>query len=271
MDGSPSTNHPTREPDSRPASRKVRLAEGGDLFKLSIELREMIYEHYFSQEGQQTSSCIPWGQKYISSTLPPKLPLLRASKLLRADALPSFYKCHTFRIQHHYQQYSDVDKLSNFMTGGIQPMRRVEMLNPFYIEGNWLKPMLGRYLQGFLDLFPKLRLLILNLVLDRRPGEEGVSSTSERIHPVFLRLLAQLLERLDCLEIALLHLKDDSRKGLDVLQELAPRERWIEGFVGDVSETDGLYKRTAWKLECSTLTKALENRASGMVNHAEEV
>lgn len=229
---------------------KVTAAEGGDLFKLAPELREMIYEHYFIQERQETSpSSSLTGES--GSTLQLKTPLLRATKLLRADALPSFYKCHTFRIRFPYHRLMNHEKLQSFMASGIHPMRRVDLLNHIYVDNTSATPFIVPYLQGFISLFPNLRLLILHFYRMGRPADQ--------LNLVTFGLLAQLSERLDRLEIVLYHHKDNSRKYLDALQLLAPRSRWIQESLEDAEGSDGEWKRVVWALNRSATPKPSES------------
>lgn len=262
MDDSQSVNHHTRELRSPLASGKAKLAEGGDLFKISLELREMIYEHYFSQEQPHTSPGSLSREK-IRSTLSLKLPLLRTSKLVRVDALPTFYKCHVLCIRPHYHWFPDRAGLSSFITSGIQPMRKIELLNIEHIRGNRLKPLITIYLQRFLDLFPELRHLVLHFSCRPRARE---STTSAQFHPMTLALLVQLVERLDRLEIVFHHLRDDIEKGLDALQALAPRSRWSEGSSEIEGDEYRTFTRVIWALQCSTTPKAPEDQASGSDN-----
>ena len=260
MDDPPSMNGHTREIDSPPASGEVKLAEGDNLLKLSLELREMIYQHYFSQEGQQTAPGDQSTEEY-RSTFQLKMPLLRANKLVRADALPSIYGYHIFRIRHTFPGFWDHNKLPSLMTSGIQPLRRIELLTRDYIDNTVLKPLVVPYLQDFLDLFPKLRLLILHFYYSAWPACH--------VNLEISRLLNQLLERLGRLEIVLCYHKDDCQKGLDVLQELAPRARWIEGPSEHGGRMDGRYRKAVWALERSMIPKAPEIQTSGIKDHPE--
>lgn len=250
MSNSTSQHHRPGKKSPRSTFGKVTTTEGGNLFKLALELREMIYEYHFSQERQQTSPASLWmGES--RSTLLLKLPLLRTSKVVRADALPSFYKCHTFRIQHPANCWAlNCAMISHFMTSGIQPMRRVELLTPCdEIEVTIHAPQVGPYLQGFLDLFPQLRLLILHFFDNKAPVQQKFNSSKHgKFDPFTLKLLKQLSKRLDRLEMVLYHPMEDTQKCLNSLKVLAPKSRWIQESSGDAGGLKEGSRRTVWSL-----------------------
>ena len=264
MDESHSTSHPTQGSNSPPALGEVKLAEGGDLFKLPHELREMIYEYYFSDEHQEPSPASPSTEE-DRSTLRLKLPLLQANKLIQADALPSFYKFHIFRIRFPYRRLTNHDKLQSFLASDVRQIKRIEVLNWIDVdddETSTASSMVPDF-QGFIDVFPNLRLLILHFVHSGQPVR--------RLYLETFRLLAQIWERLDYMEIFMFQYKDDSEKTLDILQVIAPRSRWIEACSEDASEEGSDWKRVLWTLDCSATSKAPESRASGIEDHSEEV
>ena len=261
--GLPIPDHHSRADHPLLSPREVEVAQGGgDLFKFALELREMMYEHYFSQERQQKSPADLSTGEY-RSPLQLKMPLLRANKLVRADALPSFYKCHVLGIRHHYHRFPDHRKLSSFMTSGSQPMRKVELQSGDYIDNTLLRTFTVPYLQGFLDFFPKLQLLILHFYYSTWPAGQ--------LNLMTLSLLAELLERLDYLKIVLYYHKDDSSKGLDALQVLAPRARWIEESPRDEGGMDSRYRKIVWALHRCTIPETPGDYASGIKDESEEV
>lgn len=210
---------------------------GFNLFSLPPELRALVYRHYFSYEELVLD---PYYRFFNIGprTLVFKMPLLRANSFVLAEALPAFYRYYLFRVQFPKPKNLEFPPHSpppirrsediRSLTPVLPLLTRIELVEPAPIQTNQLRFLMNGldnttmtpHLQCLHDYCPKLRFLRLTILLLDPFSRVDYDS------PTF-RLLAQLVKRLDHLEIIFV-VKTD-HKLLDICESIAPRGCWIRG------------------------------------------
>ena len=239
------------------------------LFVLPTEIRAFVYEHYFSDEELQLNPYVRITE-IGPHTLILKKPLLQSSRVILTEALPVFYRYYLFRIQipalrsvkfppecpPQVRRSEDI----RYLTPVLPLITRLELVETYSLRSyparsyNW-DTKVAPYLQCLYDHCLLLRFLRLNILLGpkwllphlRSSYKRGLCTSSS------FSLLAQLLQRLESLQIIFVHLEDD--KVAKLCESIAPKACWIQDASMEVHE--GERRTSVWSFHHST--KVLEN------------
>ena len=223
-------------------------------FKLPPELRTLVYKHYFSYEELPLDPYLRFPYKG-----PPDLvlkgSLLRSSTVILNEALPVFYQYYLFRIQ-----VPDVGSLKfpppsppqirrsediRYLTPVLPLINRLELVEPRVdlLNGSWDMTM-APYLRCLLDYCTSLRFLRFHIFLEPVIIRQAPTFQAH-VHSKTFRLLAQLIKRLDRLEM--IFVRTAYCNVSDLCKDIAPETCWTqEAFI----EVPGSKLQTSfWSLD----------------------
>ena len=235
-----------------------------NLFGLPPELRLMIYTHYLSREEVPLKASIWFSMpSTYRSHLVKKLPLLRTSSVVLAEALTIFYQSYCFWIRVPRLSYVPfppltLEKIPNSedisqLTLVLSRITKVRLIDTFPARrSNWDENF-PPCVQCLLDQCPQLRLLRLD-ILEHPSNFRNIFGKLYRL-PKTASLLAELWKRLDRLEVSVVHCghtsedtgHGDASEGFREL--IAPKSCWIRQCSVELrgyscSRTTWLLKRT---------------------------
>ena len=243
-----------------------------NFFGLPIEIRLMIYARYLSHEEVSLAVGIwSWMPSRYQPHLVKKLPLLRTSRIVLAEAMTIFYRSYCFWIrvprwvirippfQTQIPRSEDMRSLTPVLSR-ITKMRLIDKVPARRREWDENLP---PCIQGLLDHCPRLRILRLDIL--KSPARRGQIFGKPHCLPKTASSLAELWKRLDRLEISVVHLGDirevirrgnpgefiyygDTSAGFREL--IAPKHCWIRH--SSVQLQSYYYWRTIWLLKRTT-------------------
>ena len=225
-----------------------------NFFGLPIEIRLMIYARYLSHEEVSLAPGIwSWMPSNYRPHLVKKLPLLRTSRIVLAEALTIFYQSYCFWIRVprwgrlHFPIPPQIPRSEDL--GSITPvlsritkMRLIDTVPAR--RGGW-DANLPPYIHGLLDHCPRLRLLRLDIL--KNPPNQGNLFGRPHHLPRTASSLAELWKRLDRLEISVVH-RGEIR---EVIHRRNPSEII---YIGNTSEgfRELIAPKHCW-IRCSTV------------------